>query len=155
MLNFEDVSVGQSLPDLVIGPLTSAHLMRWSSATENWHKIHYDRPFSVERDKLPDILIQGSLKQQFLFRHLMDWAGETGHVWKVDFQFRAMNLVDETLTVWGEIAELSQAPDFALAVVTLGIRNNAGTDSTPGKATVALPYRAGEPVARPFTPPAA
>ena len=25
------------------GPLTTVHLMRWSAAMENWHKIHYDQ----------------------------------------------------------------------------------------------------------------
>ena len=47
---FEDFEVGTALPLLEKGPLTSAHLMRWSAAMENWHKIHYDKPFAVESD---------------------------------------------------------------------------------------------------------
>src|SRR5665811_1786122 len=74
-LYFEDVKEGQDLDVLVKGPLTTAHLMRWSSAMENWHKIHYDRTFTVEHDKLPDLLINGSLKQQFIVQLLKDWAG--------------------------------------------------------------------------------
>ena len=38
---FEDVAVGLELPGLEKGPLTTAHLMRWSAAMENWHKINY------------------------------------------------------------------------------------------------------------------
>ncbi len=37
---FEDVSIGQEIGPLFKGPLTTAHLMRWSAAMENWHKIH-------------------------------------------------------------------------------------------------------------------
>ena len=48
------------------GPFTTAHLMRWSAAMENWHKIHYDLPFATGHDKLPGLLINGSLKQQFI-----------------------------------------------------------------------------------------
>ena len=44
------------------------HLMRWSAAMENWHRIHYDRTFAQEHDKLADILINGSLKQQFILQ---------------------------------------------------------------------------------------
>ena len=37
---FEDVNVGDEIPPLVKGPMSPAHLMRWSSAIENWHRIH-------------------------------------------------------------------------------------------------------------------
>jgi acyl dehydratase len=147
---FEDVSIGDDLPAFPVGPLTSTHLMRWSSATENWHKIHYDRSFSVARDKLPDILIHGSFKQQLLFRHLMAWAGDDGHVWKVNFQFRAMNVVDEILTIWGRVSATDRATDYGLISIEIGIRNQDGKESTPGSAVVALPYRDGPPIARPF-----
>ena len=43
---FEDVEVGYEPPTLRKGPLTTVHLMRWSAAMENWHKIHYDQPFT-------------------------------------------------------------------------------------------------------------
>ena len=54
---FEDFYVGGKLAVLEKGPLTTAHLMRWSAAMENWHKIHYDKPFAIEHDKLPGLLI--------------------------------------------------------------------------------------------------
>jgi len=150
---FEDLALGESPPDLIVGPLTTAHLMRWSSSTENWHKIHYDRPFSIEHDKLPDLLIHGSFKQQFLFRHLMGWLGANGWVWKVNFQFRAMNKVGETIRVWGRITELERKADYGLAHLEIGIENEAGLQSTPGSAVVAVRYKDGPPIAYPFVPP--
>ena len=92
-LYFEDVTVGQSIPTLDKGPFTTAHLMRWSAAMENWHKIHYDERFAIEHDKLPGLLVNGSLKQQYVMQLLADWAGPGGWVWKASFQFRAMNQV--------------------------------------------------------------
>jgi hypothetical protein len=44
---FEDVSVSQNIGALFKGPLTTAHLMRWSVSFENSHKIHYDLPFAT------------------------------------------------------------------------------------------------------------
>ncbi len=151
---FEDVAEGMKLPLLVKGPLGPIHLFRWSAAMENWHRIHYDRQFAVEHDKLQDLLVNGSLKQQFLVQLVKDWAGRDGWVWKVGFQFRAMNFVGETLNVWGRVKSTTRLADYGLAVIELGIVNDQNKESTPGEATVALPYRNGQPVPYPFTPPA-
>jgi acyl dehydratase len=151
---FEDIEPGQEIDPLVKGPLATMHLMRWSAAMENWHRIHYDRTFAQEHDKLPDILINGSLKQQFILQLLKDWAGRNGWVWKVGFQFRAMNVVNETLTVWARVKDKRDVGPYGLIELDLGIRNAAVVDSTPGTATVALPHRNGPPVPYPFRAPA-
>ena len=151
---FEDVPLGWALPLLEKGPLTVMHLMRWSAAMENWHRIHYDREFAVGHDGLPGLLVNGSLKQQFIVQLLKDWAGADGWVWKVGFQFRAMSLVGETLRVWASVAGKHEADGYGLVDLELGIVNGQGVESTPGTAVVALPYRAGPPVPYPFIPPA-
>lgn len=150
---YEAVQVGDALPLLGKGPLTSAHLMRWSAAMENWHKIHYDKPFAVEHDKLPGILVNGTLKQQFIMQMLRDWAGTEGWVWKVSFQFRAMNLEGESLRVWGKVTGKRQCDAYGLVDVELGILNDSDKESTPGSAVVALPYRSGKPLPYPFIAP--
>ena len=150
---YEDVELGSELPRLAKGPLTTAHLMRWSAAMENWHKIHYDRPFALGHERLPGLLINGSLKQQFMLQLLKDWVGPGGWVWKVSFQFRAMNLVDETLSVWGRVSAKRDGPGYGLVDLELGIVNEENKESTPGTATVAVPYRGGSPVPYPFVPP--
>jgi acyl dehydratase len=152
---FEDVKAGDLVPELVKGPLTTAHLMRWSSAMENWHKIHYDRTFAVEHDKLPDLLVNGSLKQQFVMQLLKDYAGPEGWIWKIKFQFRAMDTVGATLIVWARVKSKRRAVRFGLVDLELGIRNGSGVESTPGEATIALPYRDGPALPYPFVPPQA
>lgn len=150
---FEDVKPGDEIGPLLKGPLGTMHLMRWSAAMENWHRIHYDRTFAVEHDKLPDILVNGSLKQQFIVQLLKDWVGPNGWVWKVRFQFRAMNLVDETLSIWARVTGARDAGAFGLIDLDLGIRNGDGVESTPGSAVIALPHRDGPPVPYPFRAP--
>jgi acyl dehydratase len=152
---FEDVPVGFELPGLTKGPLTTMHLMRWSAAMENWHRIHYDRDFAIGHDKLPDLLVNGSFKQQFIVQLLKGWAGEDGWVWKVSFQFRAMNKVGETLRVWAQVKDKREAQGYGLVEISLGIVNEHGVESTPGTAVVALPLRGGPAVPYPFVPPAA
>jgi len=150
---FEDVAVGDELPRLLKGPLTTLQLMRWSAAMENWHRIHYDRTFAIEHDKLPDLLINGSFKQQFVVQLLKDWAGPRGWLWKVGFQFRAMNKVGEALEVWARVKAKREVPGFGVVEFELGIVNEHGAESTPGSATVALPLRNGPSLPYPFVPP--
>lgn len=150
---FEDVAVGQAIGPLAKGPLGPPQLVRWSAAIENWHRIHYDRPFAVSHDGLPDLLINGSLKQQFLVQLLKDWAGPEGWLWKVRFEFRAMNQVGQTLRMHGRVRAKHEAPRFGLVTLDIGVLDESARESTPGTAVVALPYQAGEPVPYPFVAP--
>lgn len=151
---FEDVALGHEPARLSKGPLREMHLFRWSAAMENWHRIHYDRRFAQEHDNLPDLLVNGSLKQQFMTQFVRDFAGPQGWAWKIGFQFRAMNTVGETLHVWGKVTSVKRLADYGLVELELGIVNGEGKESTPGAATVALPYRGGKPVPYPFVAPA-
>ena len=81
---------------------------------------------------------------------LKDSAGPEGWTWKSAFQFRAMNRVGETLTVWGRVTGKREAPHFGWIDMDTGIVNEAGVESTPGQAVVALPYRGGPPLPYPF-----
>jgi acyl dehydratase len=151
---FDDVAPAAEIPALVKGPLSAPTLMRWSAAIENWHRIHYDREFAVAHDKLPDLAINGTLKQQLVVQSLRRWAGPAGWLWKVSFQFRALNVVGETLRIWARIGGKRELADYGLVDLELGILNDADKESTPGTAVVALPYRSrGAGVPYPFVPP--
>jgi hydroxyacyl-ACP dehydratase HTD2-like protein with hotdog domain len=104
-LVFEDIEVGMPIPGVAKGPLSSAHIMRWSAAMENWHRIHYDWKFATGHDQLPDLMVNGSWKQHVIIQMLTEWSGEGGWLWKVGFQFRGMNIPGETLTAWGFVTE--------------------------------------------------
>ena len=143
---FEDLSVGQPIEPLHHGPLLPPHLMRWSASIENWHRIHYDVPFATGHDGLPGLLINGSWKQHFVLQVLRRWVGTEGWVWKVDFQFRRMNIVGETLTAWADITALTDGDDFGLVELRTGIINQDGVESTPGTATVIIPKAGGRAV---------
>lgn len=150
---FEDVRAGDALPSLHKGPITTVHLMRWSAAMENWHKIHYDAKFAVEYDKLPGLLVNGSFKQQFILQLLKDWAGLAGWAWKARFRFRAMDLVGSTLEVRGHVRETILLDEYGLVDIELAIANQENKGTTTGEGVVALPLRAGGRVPYPFVPP--
>ena len=121
-----NIEIGQEIEPLTRGPLLPPHLMRWSASIENWHRIHYDRPYAVTHDGLPDLLVNGSWKQHFVMQLLRRWAGTSGWVWTVDFQFRGMNLVGETLTAWARVRDLRTLGQLGVVETVAGTLNQTG-----------------------------
>lgn len=150
---WDDVQVGQELPPYVIGPMTTTHVFRWSAAMENWHRIHYDQDFAINHDKLPTVLVHGSWKQSVMPQYLKDWVLPDGWMWKVSFQHRAMLVPGDTLTVWGRVTNKYEKDGLGFVELDIGMKNQDGTESCPGTATVLLPIRGGPEVPYPFVPP--
>lgn len=153
-LYYDDVKVGQEMPTLVLGPMTSTHVFRWSAAIENWHRIHYDQSFAVYHDGLPSILIQGSWKQSIMPRYLKDLCLPDGWPWKVSFQHRAMIVPGDTITCWATVTAKSEKEGLGFVNLDVGMRLQNDVESCPGTATIVLPLRGGRPVPYPFVPPA-
>jgi len=151
-LNYEDVSVGQEIPVVTKGPMTTAHIMRWSAAMENWHKIHYDWRYATGHDGLPDVLINGSWKQHVLAQVLVDWVGESGWLWKMNFQYRGMNIPGDTLTAWGRVTGMSRRGNYGVVELEIGLKDQNGKECSPGNALVVLPLKDGPAVPYPFDP---
>jgi acyl dehydratase len=149
-VHFEDVSVGDELPQIVRGPITTTHVMRWSAAIENWHRIHYDQPFATEHDGLPGLLINGTWKQHFLVALMRGWAEPAGWLARIQMSFRGMDLVGDTLTAHGEVVELRRDGDYGIVDCEIGISNQRGETTTTGSASVVVPVFDGPPVPYPF-----
>lgn len=150
---FEELQVGDDIKSLVRGPITTSHLMRWSAAIENWHRIHYDLPFATEHDKLPGLPINGTWKQHFLVQMMREWITSAGWLWKIDFSFRKLDVAGSTLTAWGKITKLEERDGYGYVTCEIGIRNQDGQESTPGTAVAVLPLKGGKPVPYPFVSP--
>jgi acyl dehydratase len=151
-LYFEDVAIGQEITPLIKGPISPAHIMRWSAASENWHRIHYDARYAIEHDGLPDVMVNGSWKQHVLIQSLTDWVGEAGWLWKLAFQFRGMNVPGETLTAWGRVTKRTERGGYGVLDLDVGIKNEREVEGTPGTATVVLSLKTGSAVPYPFDP---
>ena len=152
---FDDVAAGMDIPSLVKGPMSQAHVMRWSSSQENWHRIHYDHPFALDHEKLPDVVINGSWKQQVMAQLIKDWVGLGGWLWKISFQHRSMNVPGDTLTAWGKVTSTYEQDGLGIVELEIGMRNQEAVEACPGKTTAVLPIRGGRPVPYPFVRPRA
>jgi len=150
---FDDVKVGQELPRLVKGPMTALHIMRWSAATENWHRIHYDQPFAREIDGLPDVLVNGSWKQQICCQLVKDFAGIEGWLWRIRFEFRDMDPVGNTVIGGGQVQEAAEQDGLGFVKCSLYLTNQEDRITTIGAAVAVLPKRGGRRLPYPWVAP--
>jgi 3-methylfumaryl-CoA hydratase len=49
-------------------------LFRFSALTFNGHRIHYDRPYTMDVEKYPGLVVHGPLQAMLLFQAGLDWA---------------------------------------------------------------------------------
>lgn len=56
-------------------PATPTLLFRYSALTFNTHRIHYDRPYAVEQEGYPGLVVQGPLQATLLFHFAASVAG--------------------------------------------------------------------------------
>ena len=152
-LHYDDVAIGAAARrDRQGRRCRTAHIMRWSAAVENWHRIHYDQPFATEHDKLPDVLINGSWKQHVLVQLVKDSLGADGWLWKIQFRYKKMDVAgrhDPRARRRRREAEVDGLGFVTLRVV-LTDQNDAGVD---GRLAIGvLPLRGGPPVPYPFVP---
>ncbi len=149
---FDEVEIGTEITPISKGPMSTMHIMRWSAAIENWHRIHYDQPFAIGHERLPDVMVNGSWKQHVLVQMIKDWVGLEGWLWKIKFQFRDKDLPGDTITARGKVTKKYMLGDHGHVECAILLENQRGVQSTVGEAIAVLPVRGGKPVPYPFTP---
>ncbi len=136
-ITFEDVEIGTELPALVKMP-TTVQLFRYSAATWNAHRIHYEREYA-QREGHPDVLVQAHLHGAFLAQLVMDWAGPRARLASFGWSNRGRAVPGDTLTCTGRVTGKRVEGDRHLVDLEIVETNQRGEVCAPGKATVALP----------------
>ena len=141
---FEDVAEGDPLPPVVKGPMTTTHLVRWAAANGNYARIHWDLPFAQSEQGLPNVVVNGSLKNQYLGQLMIDFAGEGGWFKRFYVQHRGMDFPGDLLTASGAISGKREVDGFGLVDCTVALTNSRGHQTAAGQGTVVLPKRGQE-----------
>ena len=138
---FEEVKVGDELPSVVKGPMTTTHLVRWAAANGNYARIHWDLPFAQLRQGLSNVVVNGSLKNQYLGQLMVGFAGEEGWFKRFYVEHRGMDYPGDVLTAFGSITEKKEGDKFGFVDCRVGLRNSRGEQTASGWATVVLPKK--------------
>lgn len=133
----EDVAVGDALEPMT-KTASRAQLFLFSAATNNPHRIHYDREYAAVEGH-PDVLVHGPLQGAWLSQYVAEWAGPRGQVLALSWQNRARAFPERELTFSGSVTAIEGD------IVSLEIRETDDTGAVlmPATARVQLPHRAG------------
>ena len=131
----EDVTPGDPLPPLVKNA-TRAQLFLFSAATNNPHRIHYDRDHA-RTEGHDDILVHGPLQGAWLHQYVRDWAGPRGRVLSLAFRNRGPAFPERELTFRGRVT----AVEGDVATLEGWEEDDTGAVLMPGTARVRLPRR--------------
>jgi len=101
-------------------------VFRYSAATWNTHRIHYDKAYALA-EGYPDVLVQSHLHGAFLARYCSGWAGEEGRLLELGLRVRRFAIAGETLTVVGVVGSL-EPTGGERAGVTLELTETRGSD---------------------------
>ena len=134
----EDVKPGDLLPPMVRNA-SRAQLFLFSAATNNAHRIHYDRGYA-ESEGHADLLVHGPLQGAWLHQFVSDWAGPQARMLALSWQNRGRAYPERNLTFRGRVSEV-RGDEVLLEVWE---EDDTGAVLMPGTARVRLPGDEGE-----------
>lgn len=149
-LYWEDVEVDTEVTTLP-KVATRRMLVKWAGASGDFNPLHYDDSFA-ESQGVGKPIVHGALKRQWLIQLMTDWIGEEGTLRKFSCQYRAMDYprLMKTMTepqegeTWyckGKATKKYVEGDEHCVDCIIGVENEKGEVTTPGRATVVLPSR--------------
>ena len=137
MLWFDDVAIGDELPEVVKNSDTK-QLVMYAGASQDFVAIHYDQNVAQEAGH-PKVIIHGALKSAWLGELVTSWIGSTGRLLELDVQYRAIDFPGTQATCFGKVIDTRIEDGVGLVEVEIGLRNSEGATTTPGRALVSLP----------------
>ena len=136
-LRFEDVAVGDDLPELAKEPDTR-QLVMYAGASQDFVRMHYDQK-AAQAAGHPMVIIHGALKSAWLAELVTGWIGPTGRLLELDISYRAIDFPGAVATCFGKVTDKKIEDGAGLVGLEIGLRNAEGVVTTPGRALVELP----------------
>ena len=118
---------GEIVREVDVGPV---QMFRYSAATFNGHRIHYDRDYAREVEGYPGLVVHGPLIATMLLEFLQAQVARGRRVER--FEFRALRPTFDIAPF-----ALHASPPAADGAVTLWSTNNVGAVAMQASATVA------------------
>lgn len=138
-LFFDDVAVGDEIPELSKGPITEIQLVRYSGASGDFNPIH-TVPRVAQMVGLDGVIAHGMLIMAFGGQFLTDWAG-AGSVRHFKVRFNGMTKPTETVICRGQVVEKLEESGQGLVRGKLTIKGTDNSLKLKGDFTVALPRK--------------
>ena len=136
-LAFDSVEVGDTLPPLVLPPVSRAMLALYAGASGDHNPMHIDIDFARQAGA-PDVFAHGMLSMAWLGRLLTNWAPQR-NLREFSVRFNAMTHVGERIVCTGRVADKLERDGERLVRVEVKTTNDQGEVKLAGDALIALP----------------
>jgi len=137
---FEDVSVGDKLPDWS-RQTDFMHWNRYAAVNDEFVPFHMDDEAGRRAGNKEGAFGMGNLRYAYLVNALRDWIGDEAEIREIGCQYRAINQKNDTLSVVGEVVDKQVVDGENRVKLTTNVMNQAGEATCPGHAVVVLPSR--------------
>lgn len=117
--HFEDVAVGQTLPDFAIA-LTPTALVTYAAATWDFHRMHYDPAYAAQAGLAAPVM-DGQMAGGLMARQLMRFGGPDAFLRRLSYRLREMVLMGERIAIQGEVSATRIEEGRGLVECRLGI----------------------------------
>lgn len=136
---FEDVQVGDALPQLVKDPVTHLQLVRYAGASGDFNPLHTD-PKIGEMIGTGGIIAHGMLIMGFVGQLLSDYVGP-GALRKFNVRFKGMTHLGDVITCTGTITEKYEENGEGRIAGKVQATDQNGDVKVAGAFVAALPKR--------------
>lgn len=134
---FEDVQVGDEIPQLFKSPLQHLQLVRYAGASGDFNPLHTD-PSVGETIGTGGIIAHGMLIMGFVGQMLSDYVGPQA-LRKFGVRFKGMTHLDDVITCSGQVTEKHEIDGQGLISGKVQAKDQNGDVKVAGTFTAALP----------------
>ena len=138
---FEDLSVSDEAPPLVVEDLSRTHFVRYAGASGDFNPMHHDDTVATSVGN-PSVFGHGMLTAGLMARVLKDWFGADA-LRRYQVRFSKQVWPGETLTCTARVTGLRDAEESGIGLVDVEceVVNQDGEAKLTGTATAAVPKR--------------
>jgi hydroxyacyl-ACP dehydratase HTD2-like protein with hotdog domain len=135
------LAIGVALPP-VVRTTSTVQLFRYSAATWNTHRIHYDQEYAAA-EGYPAVLVQSHLHGAFVAQYCTDWGGPDARLLELSIRVRRFAAAGDDLELSGTIVAVSEAADerVTLTLEIVERRLSDGEVCVPATARIEVPQR--------------
>jgi acyl dehydratase len=137
--SFEDLSVGDEAPPLVVESLSRTNFVRYAGASGDFNPMHHDDTVASSVGN-PSVFGHGMLTAGLMARVVKDWLGPEA-LRRFQVRFSKQVWPGETLTCTATVTALHDDNGGGRADLELAVANGDGEPKLTGSATAAVPKR--------------
>jgi len=132
--NLDNLSVGDKIPDLMIGPITRSTLALYAGASGDHNPIHIDLDFA-KKVGMKDVFAPGMLIMAYLGRSLTNIIPQS-NLKNLNTRFCSITNIGDELTCSGQVTRLDNHNSKTIIVFDLIVADKEGDIKITGTATI-------------------